>query len=156
MMVFQLDPRGLFDIALAFIFLIHGMPVLPVWSTASKQAGQRFSRTPYITPRLTPTGTPKIVSTTGSPIRYSAAVSRQETSRTTSPTKTQYEGRSALSSWYPSSQQSSAANSPPRGHPVPGWVVISNSVILLRALRMLDVTSCSFVILPLQPPINHS
>ncbi|GFS37072.1 hypothetical protein Acr_00g0049590 [Actinidia rufa] len=86
---------------------------------ASKQAGQRFSRTPYITPRLTPTGTPKIVSTTGSPIRYSAAVSPQETSRTTSPTKTQYEGRSALSSWYPSSQQSSAANSPPRGHPVP-------------------------------------
>ncbi|PSS14382.1 Angiomotin, C-terminal protein [Actinidia chinensis var. chinensis] len=86
---------------------------------ALKQAGQRFSRTPYITPRLTPTGTPKIVSTTGSPIRYSAAVSPQETSRATSPTKTQYEGRSALSSWYPSSQQSSAANSPPRGHPVP-------------------------------------
>ncbi|GFZ05777.1 hypothetical protein Acr_17g0013490 [Actinidia rufa] len=87
---------------------------------ASKQAGQRFSMTPYITPRLTPTGTPKIVSTTGSPIRYSAAASPQETSRTTSPTKTQYERRSALPSWYPSSQQSSATNSPPRGRPVPG------------------------------------
>ncbi|XP_057461718.1 uncharacterized protein At4g15545-like isoform X2 [Actinidia eriantha] len=86
---------------------------------ASKQAGQRFSMTPYITPRLTPTGTPKIVSTTGSPIRYSAAASPQDTSRTTSPTKTQYEGRSALSSWYPSSQQSSATNSPPRGRPMP-------------------------------------
>uniref|UniRef100_A0A5B7AGK7 At4g15545-like C-terminal domain-containing protein n=1 Tax=Davidia involucrata TaxID=16924 RepID=A0A5B7AGK7_DAVIN len=80
--------------------------------------GQRFSMTPYITPRLTPNGTPKIISTSGSPRRYSAAGS-QKTSGTTSPTKTQYEGRISLSSWYPSSQQSSAANSPPRGRPVP-------------------------------------
>ncbi|KAL6998947.1 hypothetical protein U1Q18_000114 [Sarracenia purpurea var. burkii] len=84
----------------------------------SKQAGQIFSVTPYITPRLTPTGTPKITSTTGSPVRYSAAGSPRETSRT-SPKKIQYEGRGVLSSWYPSSEQSSAANSPPRGRPVP-------------------------------------
>ncbi|KAA8527176.1 hypothetical protein F0562_008595 [Nyssa sinensis] len=76
---------------------------------ASKQAGH-FSMTPYITPRLTPDGTPKIISTSGSPRRYSAAGS---------PQKTQYEGRIALSSWYPSSQQSSAANSPPRGRSMP-------------------------------------
>ena len=78
--------------------------------------------TPYITPRLTPTGTPKIISTSGSPRRYSAAVSPQKTSGTTSPKTTQYEGRAGggLSSWYPSSQQSSAANSPPRGRPMPG------------------------------------
>lgn len=87
---------------------------------ASKQAAQRFSMTPYITPRLTPTGTPKNISTTGSPIRYSAAGSPQKTSGTTSPIKAQYEGRGTLSSWYPSSQQSSAANSPPRGRPAPG------------------------------------
>ncbi|XP_058208803.1 uncharacterized protein At4g15545 [Rhododendron vialii] len=87
---------------------------------ASKQAAQRFSMTPYITPRLTPTGTPKNISTTGSPIRYSAAGSPQKTSGMTSPTKSQYEGRGTMSSWYPSSQQSSAANSPPRGRPAPG------------------------------------
>ncbi|KAF7144641.1 hypothetical protein RHSIM_Rhsim04G0005400 [Rhododendron simsii] len=87
---------------------------------ASMQAAQRFSMTPYITPRLTPTGTPKNISTTGSPIRYSAAGSPQKTSGLTSPTKSQYEGRGTLSSWYPSSQQSSAANSPPRGRPAPG------------------------------------
>ncbi|PQP97460.1 uncharacterized protein Pyn_30913 [Prunus yedoensis var. nudiflora] len=33
---------------------------------ALKTSGQRFSVTPYITPRLTPTGTPKIISTSGS------------------------------------------------------------------------------------------
>ncbi|MFS7898162.1 hypothetical protein Hanom_Chr00s017555g01757161 [Helianthus anomalus] len=48
-----------------------------------------------------------------SPRRYSA-------SGTTSPTKIQYESRTTMSSWYPSSQQSSAGNSPPRGLPIPG------------------------------------
>ncbi|XWS10712.1 hypothetical protein CRYUN_Cryun38cG0021200 [Craigia yunnanensis] len=86
---------------------------------ASRHAGQRFSITPYITPRLTPTGTPKIISTSGSPRGYSAAVSPQRTSGTTSPTKPQYDGRTSHSSWYPSSQQSSAANSPPRGRSLP-------------------------------------
>ncbi|XP_027355440.1 uncharacterized protein At4g15545-like isoform X1 [Abrus precatorius] len=87
---------------------------------ASKYSGQRFSLTPYITPRLTPTGTPKVISTAGSPRGYSAASSPKKTSGATSPTKLPYEGRSSLSSWYSSSQQSSAANSPPRGRSLPG------------------------------------
>ncbi|KAI9160628.1 hypothetical protein LWI28_010126 [Acer negundo] len=87
---------------------------------ASRNAGQRFSLTPYITPRLTPTGTPKIISTSGSPRGYSAAGSPQKTSGATSPTKSVYDGRTSLSSWYPSSQQSSAANSPPRARTLPG------------------------------------
>lgn len=85
----------------------------------SKQAEQKFCLTPYITPRLTPTGTPKVISTSVSPRRYSAATSPQKTSGTTSPSAN-YEGKGSFSSWYPSSQQSSAANSPPRGRPVPG------------------------------------
>ncbi|KAK6149520.1 hypothetical protein DH2020_017045 [Rehmannia glutinosa] len=85
----------------------------------SKQGGQNFSVTSYITPRLTPTGTPKVISTSVSPRRYSAAVSPQKTSGATTPT-TLYDGRGSLSSWYPSSQQSSAANSPPRARPPPG------------------------------------
>lgn len=85
----------------------------------SKQAGQKFSLTPYITPRLTPTGTPKVISTSVSPRRYSAATSPQKTSGTASP-NANYEGKGSFSSWYPSSQQSSAANSPPRGRPLPG------------------------------------
>ncbi|GKV45367.1 hypothetical protein SLEP1_g52459 [Rubroshorea leprosula] len=86
----------------------------------STHAVQRFSLTPYITPRHTPTGTPKIISTTGSPGGYSAAGSPQRTSGSTSPLKPHYDGRASLSSWYPSSQQSSAANSPPRGRSLPG------------------------------------
>jgi hypothetical protein len=89
-------------------------------SAVSRHAAQRFSMTPYITPRLTPTGTPKIISTSGSPLGYSAVGSPQKTSGTTSPAKPPYDGRTMLSSWYPSSQQSSAANSPPRGRPQPG------------------------------------
>ncbi|KAL5061658.1 hypothetical protein RYX36_023395 [Vicia faba] len=88
---------------------------------ASRYSGQKFSLTPYITPRLTPTATPKVISTAGSPRRYSAAVSPNQTSGATSPSKaSSYDGRSSLSSWYPSSQQSSAANSPPRGRSIPG------------------------------------
>ncbi|XP_026427934.1 uncharacterized protein At4g15545-like isoform X2 [Papaver somniferum] len=87
---------------------------------ASRHGGHRFSMTPYITPRFTPSGTPKGYSTSGSPRGYSGAGSPNRTSGSTSPTKSQYEGRSgSLSSWYPSSQQSSAASSPPRGRPVP-------------------------------------
>ncbi|KAK3033126.1 hypothetical protein RJ639_036485 [Escallonia herrerae] len=88
----------------------------------SKPTGHRFSITPYITPRLTPTGTPKIISSNVSPGRYSAAGSLQKTSGMTSPTKAQYEGPTSLSSWYSSSQQSSAASSPPRGRPIPAFV----------------------------------
>ncbi|XP_010274100.1 PREDICTED: uncharacterized protein At4g15545 isoform X2 [Nelumbo nucifera] len=86
---------------------------------ASRNVGQRFSMTPYITPRFTPTGTPSIVSTSGSPRGYSAAGSPKRASGVTSPTKSLYEGRAAASPWYPPSQQSSAANSPPRGRPLP-------------------------------------
>ncbi|XWS10310.1 hypothetical protein CRYUN_Cryun39dG0065100 [Craigia yunnanensis] len=64
------------------------------------------------------TGTPKILSTSGSPRGYSAAGSPQRISGATS-TKLQYDGRTLLSPWYPSSQQSSAANSPPRGRSLP-------------------------------------
>lgn len=85
----------------------------------SKNAVQRFSLTPYITPRLTPTGTPKIYSTSVSPGNYSAAGSPQRTSAATSPSKQRNEGRASFSSWYSSSQQSSAANSPPRGRALP-------------------------------------
>ncbi|KAB2600624.1 hypothetical protein D8674_036507 [Pyrus ussuriensis x Pyrus communis] len=83
--------------------------------TALKNSGQGFSMTPYITPRLTPTGTPKIISTSGSPRGYSAISSPQQSSGATSPQKPAYKERSSFSSWYSSSQQSSAANSPPRG-----------------------------------------
>ncbi|GFP87534.1 uncharacterized protein at4g15545 [Phtheirospermum japonicum] len=86
---------------------------------ASKQGGLKFSITPYITPRLTPTGTPKVISTSVSPRRYSSAGSPQKASGATTPTKL-YEGQGSISSWYPSSQQSSAANSPPRGRLPPG------------------------------------
>ncbi|KAH7528147.1 hypothetical protein FEM48_Zijuj05G0041000 [Ziziphus jujuba var. spinosa] len=87
---------------------------------ASRNAGHRFSITPYITPRLTPTGTPKIISASVSPRGYSVVGSPQQVSGTNSPTKVSYDGRTSLSSWYPSSQQSSAANSPPRGRSLPG------------------------------------
>ncbi|GMN56528.1 hypothetical protein TIFTF001_025637 [Ficus carica] len=87
---------------------------------ASRNAGNKYSMTAYITPRLTPTGTPKVISTSGSPRGYSAFASPQRTSGATSPTKLPYDTRSSLSSWYPSSQQSSAANSPPRGRSLPG------------------------------------
>uniref|UniRef100_M1ASG3 Uncharacterized protein n=1 Tax=Solanum tuberosum TaxID=4113 RepID=M1ASG3_SOLTU len=75
---------------------------------------------PYITPRLTPTGTPKIISTSVSPRRYSVAGSPQRMSGANSPTNSQYEGRGSMSSFFPSSQQSSAANSPPKSRPLPG------------------------------------
>lgn len=87
---------------------------------ASRNAGNKYSMTAYITPRLTPSGTPKFISTSGSPRGYSAFASPQRTSGATSPTKLPYDTRSSLSSWYPSSQQSSAANSPPRGRSLPG------------------------------------
>lgn len=85
-----------------------------------KQTGQKYSMNPYqITPRLTPTGTPKVISTSGSPRSYSAVGSPQKNSGATTPTKLHYDGRTSLSSWYPSSQQSSAANSPPRVRALP-------------------------------------
>ncbi|KAL5975677.1 hypothetical protein ACLOJK_020003 [Asimina triloba] len=81
----------------------------------SSHVGQRFSTSPYIAPRLTPTGTPKLISTSGSPRGVSTAVSPKLTPACTSPTKSHFDGRSLLSSWYPSSQQSSRPSSPPQG-----------------------------------------
>lgn len=95
---------------------------------ASKHALQRFS-SPYITPLLTPSDTPKIASACVSPRRYSAAVSPRRTSGSSSPTIPQFQRRVSMSSFYPSSQQSSqqssAANSPPRARPKPGCQELS-------------------------------
>lgn len=107
-------------------------------------AGQRVPMTPsYITPRLTPTATPKVYSTNGSPRRYSSTESPQTTSGATSPTKLQYDGRASLSSWYPSSQQSSAASSPPRGHSTTGvynlYFYIFSLLLIIRSLKVLAV-----------------
>lgn len=79
-------------------------------------------------------GTPKIISTIVSPRGFSAAGSPQQTSGATSPTKPQYEGRTPLSSWYPSSQQSSAANSPPCGRSLPGILKYSWSFAIYLAI----------------------
>ncbi|EPS74209.1 hypothetical protein M569_00550, partial [Genlisea aurea] len=82
----------------------------------SKQRYSIASYTTAIAPRLTPTTrTPNAISASVSPRnKYSAAVSPQKSGAPTSPSA-HYEGRGSLSSWIPSSLQSSAANSPPRG-----------------------------------------
>ncbi|XP_043688737.1 uncharacterized protein At4g15545-like isoform X2 [Telopea speciosissima] len=86
---------------------------------AIRYARNKYSLTPYITPRLTPTRTPTVISSGCSPKGYSATGSPTMTSGITSPTKSHLERRSTFSSWYPSSQQSSAASSPPSGRPLP-------------------------------------
>ncbi|XP_038971612.1 uncharacterized protein At4g15545-like isoform X2 [Phoenix dactylifera] len=87
---------------------------------ATKPAGSKFFISPQMTPHLTPTATPKIQSTSGSPRQHSTAGSPKLTSGATSPSKPRFEGHIAMSPWYPSSQQSSAASSPPRGRSMPG------------------------------------
>lgn len=89
-----------------------------VTGEVSREVGRKFSMTPYISPRLTPTATPKAISANVSPGRYSAAGSPNKRSTATFPTKMQHLGQGTLSSWYPSSQQSSAANSPPHRRPL--------------------------------------
>ncbi|KAL5716163.1 hypothetical protein ACHQM5_017891 [Ranunculus cassubicifolius] len=86
----------------------------------SRTAAHKFSMTPYISPRLTPSETPSVVSKSSSPRGYSTAGSPNMTSGTTSPTKSLYEGRIAYSPWYSSSQQSSTATSPRRGRSLSG------------------------------------
>lgn len=103
-------------------------------SIASKQALQRFS-SPYITPLLTPSETPKITSASVSPRQYSAAVSPQRTSGSTSPTIPQFQRRVSMSSFYPSSQQSSAANSPPRARPKPAQTPRADGKEFFRQAR---------------------
>lgn len=87
---------------------------------ASSGVGEKYWPAPYITPRLTPNVTPKIISSSSSPRGLSTAVSPKVKSGTTSPTKPRIDGKNILSPWYPSSQQSSAANSPPRSRNMPG------------------------------------
>ncbi|XP_038970411.1 uncharacterized protein At4g15545-like isoform X4 [Phoenix dactylifera] len=87
---------------------------------STNPAGQEFSITPPIAPRLTPTATPKVTSTSGSPRAYSIGGSPNLTSGATSPTNHRFDGHTGMSPWYPSSQQSSAASSPPRGRFMPG------------------------------------
>ncbi|KAI3466328.1 hypothetical protein Pfo_022991 [Paulownia fortunei] len=108
---------------------------------AFKQAGQALSMTPYRTSRLTPTGTPNII-TSVSPRGYSAAGSPQRTSGTASP-RTQYEGWGSLSSCFPSSQQSSAANSPPRGRPLPARTRIDGKEFFRQARSRLSLEQFS-------------
>ncbi|XP_039141029.1 uncharacterized protein At4g15545-like [Dioscorea cayenensis subsp. rotundata] len=86
----------------------------------SRLVTQKSSISPYITPRLTPSATPKITSSGASPRTYSTAGSPKMTSGVTSPTKPRYDGHTALTPWYPQSERSSAASSPPRGRSLPG------------------------------------
>ncbi|XP_020588895.1 uncharacterized protein At4g15545-like [Phalaenopsis equestris] len=73
----------------------------------------------YITPRITP-GTSKVQSTIGSPKQFSTGASPRRTSGATSPSKSRAQVYTSASPWYPSSMQSSAANSPPKGRSLPG------------------------------------
>ncbi|KAG8061985.1 hypothetical protein GUJ93_ZPchr0003g17254 [Zizania palustris] len=81
---------------------------------------QKYVLSSHITPRLTPQATPKILSTSASPRRMSTTATPKLISGTTSPSKSRIEGYMSMTPWYPSSRQSSAANSPPRGRPNPG------------------------------------
>ncbi|KFK35539.1 hypothetical protein AALP_AA4G003700 [Arabis alpina] len=76
------------------------------------EAGQRASLTPQFSPGFTPSGTPKILSTSGSPRTYSTASSPKQFSGAASPTSSHYDIRM----WSSTSQQSSVPNSPPRSH----------------------------------------
>ncbi|XP_028547750.1 uncharacterized protein At4g15545-like isoform X2 [Dendrobium catenatum] len=86
-----------------------------------EDAGNKFSITPYITPQLSPNSTPRVSSTGGSPRRFSTADSLSKfSSGATSPTTSRFEDQGSMSSRYPSSQQISAASSPPRGNSLQG------------------------------------
>ncbi|KAG6473136.1 uncharacterized protein At4g15545-like isoform X1 [Zingiber officinale] len=88
---------------------------------ATKPFGQKPSKTPPIHPRLTPpTTTPKVTSTSGSPRKSAVVTVPKYASGAASPTNTHFENLTAMSPWYPSSKQSSAASSPPRGRSISG------------------------------------
>ncbi|KAK3149798.1 hypothetical protein QOZ80_3AG0223020 [Eleusine coracana subsp. coracana] len=87
---------------------------------AAKPPVQKYAYSSHITPRLTPEATPKIMSTSASPRRMSTTATPKLMSGATSPTRSRIEGHMSMTPWYPSSKQSSAANSPPRGRPNPG------------------------------------
>ncbi|CAL4935058.1 unnamed protein product [Urochloa decumbens] len=90
--------------------------------TVTRPPIQKYALSSHITPRLTPEATPKILSTSTSPRRMSttATPTPKLMSGATSPTRARIEGHMSMTPWYPSSKQSSAANSPPRGRPNPG------------------------------------
>lgn len=102
-------------------YVSTSMDIGNTYKEGQRNIGQKIT-TSYVSPRLTPSATPKLTSTGGSPRGYSAAGSPKLLSGTTSPTKHRMDGQRqiALSPWYPSSQLSSASNSPPRGRPLPG------------------------------------
>ncbi|KAF8681714.1 hypothetical protein HU200_045147 [Digitaria exilis] len=87
---------------------------------ATRPLIQKCALSSHITPRLTPEATPKILSTSTSPRRMSTTATPKLMSGATSPTRARIEGHMSMTPWYPSSKQSSAANSPPRGRPNPG------------------------------------
>ncbi|CAM8877067.1 unnamed protein product [Rhodiola kirilowii] len=96
----------------------YDQPLPKAYPVQGSRYNSQTSMTPYISPRLTPAATPKIISTAGSPRSYSVAGS-PKASGLNSPTKYKVENRSNLS-WYSSSQLSSAASSPPKSRPNPG------------------------------------
>ncbi|PKU65845.1 uncharacterized protein At4g15545 [Dendrobium catenatum] len=101
------------------------------------QDGKKFISS-YITPRLTPGTTPKVKSNAGSPKRCSTGVSPKMTSGATSPSKSQAEGYTSMSPWCPSSKQSSAANSPPRGRSLPGRTRVDGKEFFRQAKNRLS------------------
>lgn len=81
----------------------------------------QFSITPYISPKLTPSTTPKGSSTNGTHIGFSTIRSSPIfLSGATSPTTSQYDEHGSVSPLYASSQQSSTASSPPHRQSLPG------------------------------------
>ncbi|KAL6614433.1 hypothetical protein ACP70R_036703 [Stipagrostis hirtigluma subsp. patula] len=107
--------------------IANGHPVsgLADGSTEAESVNQEVARPfeqkqltiTHITPRLTSDHAGKLTTAATSPRRYSTAVSPKLTSGATSP---RLDGHMAMSPWLPSSKMSSAANSPPRGHSIPG------------------------------------
>ncbi|XP_074574601.1 uncharacterized protein At4g15545-like isoform X2 [Curcuma longa] len=97
------------------------MDIGGVMLNATKPFEQKTSKTPPIHPRLTPpTTTPKVTSTGGSPRKSAVVTLPKYASGTASPINTHFENLTAMSPWYPSSKQSSAASSPPHGRSIPG------------------------------------
>ncbi|GLJ53844.1 hypothetical protein SUGI_1149510 [Cryptomeria japonica] len=82
----------------------------------SRHGGQKFSFTPYLTPRRTPTGTPNTISAAGSP-KISPVRSPRRHSTSGSPTKRQSEGRNSSS--LPPIHHATAPNSPPHKRSIP-------------------------------------
>ncbi|KAG6495266.1 uncharacterized protein At4g15545-like isoform X2 [Zingiber officinale] len=97
----------------------------------------QFSITPYISPKLTPTTTPKGSSTNGTPIGFSTIRSSPIfLSGATSPTTSQYGEHGSMSPLYASSQQSSTASSPPHRQSLPGRTSRTDGKELFRQARI--------------------